>query len=268
MAAPATYAANYRGNPCLVVRYRHPDGSWRHFSFDAGKSFNESVNRWLPRYGVPTLDAVVLTHGHADAVLGLDDLRGLQPFRETGSNPPIHVFADAATRRITERVFPYLHTPADAIRKVASLKWDDIQPGTAFQPCGSLADDNLSVTPVTVLHGEDLESLGFVFGRRHRVVYLSDVSRIPDATMAAITAHPVDVLITDALFLNKDHPTHMSLPQAMDVIDRIKPRLAFTTGMTDQLDWAKTNAALAARFDGGPTFARAARDGLRVPVTL
>lgn len=34
--------------------------------------------RYFPYYGVPTLDAVIITHDHADACMGLDDLRGVQ----------------------------------------------------------------------------------------------------------------------------------------------------------------------------------------------
>lgn len=47
---------------------------------DVGKTFRESILRWLPRLSpaVEILDSVILTHEHADAMMGLDDLRGMQ----------------------------------------------------------------------------------------------------------------------------------------------------------------------------------------------
>ena len=72
---------NWRGNPSALVRYRG-GGRGRsraaHVQFDCGKSFREAAARWYPRYNVRGIDAVVLTHPHADAVLGIDDLRSCQ----------------------------------------------------------------------------------------------------------------------------------------------------------------------------------------------
>ena len=67
----------------MLVRFAAPPESaggapHRHLQIDVGKTFRDAVLRWYPRHGVDALNAVLLTHDHADAVLGLDDLRGLQ----------------------------------------------------------------------------------------------------------------------------------------------------------------------------------------------
>jgi phosphoribosyl 1,2-cyclic phosphodiesterase len=45
-----------------------------------GKTFSQNVLRWFPPHDVPSVDSVVLTHAHADAMLGLDDLRDVQTY--------------------------------------------------------------------------------------------------------------------------------------------------------------------------------------------
>lgn len=54
---------------------------------DCGKSFYESALRYFPVYGLRNIDALLLTHAHADAMLGLDDLRSWT------MNACIHTFA-------------------------------------------------------------------------------------------------------------------------------------------------------------------------------
>jgi hypothetical protein len=66
---------DYRCNPSILI---HTQPENKFIQIDAGKTFRESMVRWYPRIGVKGLDAIVLTHDHADAILGLDDVRGLQ----------------------------------------------------------------------------------------------------------------------------------------------------------------------------------------------
>jgi phosphoribosyl 1,2-cyclic phosphodiesterase len=80
---PPDQNPNYRNNPSILIRHvtqRKPDSSnssssdVKYVQIDACKTFREGVLRWYPRHGVTSLDGIVLTHDHADAILGLDDV--------------------------------------------------------------------------------------------------------------------------------------------------------------------------------------------------
>ncbi|KAJ0528238.1 putative metallo-beta-lactamase, ribonuclease Z/Hydroxyacylglutathione hydrolase [Helianthus annuus] len=65
---------NRRLNTSILIRFPKPSGTCN-ILIDAGKFFYQSALRWFPTYGIRTIDAVVITHSHADAIGGLDDLR-------------------------------------------------------------------------------------------------------------------------------------------------------------------------------------------------
>jgi phosphoribosyl 1,2-cyclic phosphodiesterase len=54
---------NKRGNTGVVARKKGTDGKWRNLVVDVGKTFTEQARRFFPRWGVQTIDAVLLTHG-------------------------------------------------------------------------------------------------------------------------------------------------------------------------------------------------------------
>ncbi len=54
---------NKRGNTSVVLRKRGGDGRWKNVVVDVGKTFTEQTRRFFPRWGVQTIDAVLLTHG-------------------------------------------------------------------------------------------------------------------------------------------------------------------------------------------------------------
>jgi phosphoribosyl 1,2-cyclic phosphodiesterase len=66
---------NRRRNTSLLIQRELSDGRTSNIIIDAGKFFYESAMNWFPKYGVRTMDALVITHAHADAVGGFDDLR-------------------------------------------------------------------------------------------------------------------------------------------------------------------------------------------------
>ncbi|KAF9586836.1 hypothetical protein IFM89_039937, partial [Coptis chinensis] len=128
-----------------------------------------------------------------------------------------------------------------------------------------------------VMHGEDYISLGFLFGARFRIAYVSDVSRFPtntehgsfaSAVILKTGAGQLDLLILDTLYKTGSHNTHFCLPQTLDAVKRLCPKRALLIGMTHEFDHHKDNQALTewSRREGIPV--ELAYDGLRIPIDL
>jgi phosphoribosyl 1,2-cyclic phosphodiesterase len=189
---------NYRCNPSLMLRFDD-----KNVIIDVGKTFRESIIRWFPVNQVRSVDGIILTHPHADAIYGLDDVRTLQ-FRDS---PPMQVYLSDECFSVVSERFPYL-LPAPvvdgAVRKVAAINFCTIQEYKAFDVCG------LSVLPIPVMHGEDMKCMGYIFGRNERVCYLSDISRMLPETLLEIQRGDIDLLIVD------DTSSFPLLPRASD----------------------------------------------------
>ncbi|KAJ1672096.1 hypothetical protein EV182_007294, partial [Spiromyces aspiralis] len=95
---------NRRRNTSLLVRYIDATGQLRNVVIDCGKTFYESAIDCFIKYDVQSIDAVILTHGHSDATLGLDDLRQWTMSLHT----TIPVYLNSETYDCVSRAFPYL----------------------------------------------------------------------------------------------------------------------------------------------------------------
>ncbi|CAB1097231.1 unnamed protein product [Ectocarpus sp. CCAP 1310/34] len=233
VATPPEVNKNYRGNTSVLVRIAKErritpnsdsdgdsDGQSqaeevtregrsntqvKHVQIDTGKTWREGAIRWFPRHGVRGLDGIVLTHDHADAMLGLDDVRSIQDSRKR-TPTPVHV--SERTDRSVRRVFPYLVGREDdngaGGRFVAALNFNVFQDFQPFEVGG------LEITPFPVMHGEDYVSHGFLFGPEgNKICYISDVSRVPPESMEFLEKHgPMQLLVCDALMVSKKHRTH------------------------------------------------------------
>lgn len=179
-------------------------------------------------HGIARVDAVLFTHSHADHVMGLDDLRRFNVLQ--GSAIP--AFADAHTMGEIQRIFRYVFHPPE--EKGGGI------PQIALTPIDGPFDvGGVRVTPVPLLHGRR-PILGFRFGR---FAYLTDCSAIPDAAWPLLDG--LDVLVLDAL-RHRPHPTHFTVQQALEVIDRLQPRQSWLTHICHDLPYAETNRALPA----------------------
>ena len=101
---------NFRRNTSAVITTEHKDGRRRNFVLDCGKTFYESALAQFVKHKLQLIDAVILTHGHADAILGLDDLRQwtLVGKRSPALQNTVHIYLDVPTMEVVGRCFPYM----------------------------------------------------------------------------------------------------------------------------------------------------------------
>ncbi|KAG4142689.1 hypothetical protein ERO13_D06G144600v2 [Gossypium hirsutum] len=167
--------------------------------------------------------------------------------------------------------FPYLVQKklreGQEVRRVAQLDWKIIEEhyDKPFVASG------LKFFPLPVMHGEDYLCLGYLFGEKCKVAYISDVSRFPSNTEYVISkngAGQLDLLILDCLYKKGSFNVHLCLPQTLEAIKRICPKRALLIGMTHEFDHHKDNEFLMEWSEREGIHIQLARDGLRVPIDL
>lgn len=195
--------------------------------------------------GVRRVDALLVTHDHADQTHGIDDLR---PFF-LNERKKIPCFMDVATSASLHRRFGYIFETTmgyPAICEARALPPHG-QPWSLGGPSGEIP-----VASFDLDHG-GVRSVGFRFGP---VGYSADVVAIPEPAFEALAG--VEVLIIDALRYTP-HPTHAHVDLALEWIARLQPKRAILTNLHIDLDYSE----LAARLPAG---VEPAYDGLRFEV--
>jgi riboflavin kinase/FMN adenylyltransferase len=193
------------------------------------------------RAGLDRLDAILLTHPHADHIMGLDDVRPFN-FRQKENIP---VYGTAETLAAITRIFSYAFEAKEtqATKPKLSCHEIDREPFDLF---------GLNFQPLPLHHGRG-RSTGFRFGT---AAYLTDHSEIPEATMALLGG--LDVLFLDGLRY-KPHPTHSHVARSLKTIDTLKPQRAFLTHICHDLAHARAESLL-------PPQVRLSYDGLEIGV--
>ena len=174
---------------------------------------------------IDQLDAVLFTHGHADHLHGLDDVRSYC----FGRDVPLPCYGNEFTLERIERVFDYAFAPSAYQSSLPQLALHLID--------GPFDLLDLAVQPITVYHGR-LPVLAFRFDT---FAYVTDCNSIPDVSMEQL--YHLDILVLDAL-RHKEHPTHFNVAQALEVVKILKPRQTYFTHMAHELDHHATNAEL------------------------
>lgn len=235
----STDPRNARSRPSIAVQWPDHRGN-QTVVIDTGPDFRQQALREKIHH----VDAVFYTHGHADHILGMDDLRPLS-FRHASG---LTLYADDITASVLERVFEYTF---GAEAKYPTRARVTIQ---RFNNHDSADIAGVRFQRVPLWHGS-LSVGGFRFGS---TAYLTDMSAIPDSSLPLLDN--LDVLIIDAL-RPQPHPSHANIDQALAWVERLQPRRAFFTHMSHEVEHTETENRL-------PSHVRLAYDGLRIPFEI
>ena len=177
------------------------------------------------RSGLSHIDLVLITHEHMDHISGLDDLR---PFcyKQEQSIP---VYTNASCIQAIRRRFEYMFGP-DKYPGATSVDLREISSSFRFQ--------DVNITPLPAVHGR-IEVLGY---RVNDISYLTDVNRIPDATKEKIRGSKV--LVLDALRWEPEHPTHLTIPQAVEIAEELEVEQTYLIHMNVFVNHERTNRKL------------------------
>lgn len=196
------------------------------------------------RVGINQIEAVLLTHGHADHVMGFDDLRPLS----VGRSQPMPVYGNKQAFEIVRRAFSYAFDGKPKLSTVPSVILKEID--GPFELLG------VKITPIPLVHGE-MTVLGFRFGR---AAYLTDFNSVPESSFALLQG--LDDVILDAL-RDTPHPMHQTVEQALALVEKIKPKRAWFTHIAHDLGHAATNQRLRRQ---GHANVQLAYDGLKLEI--
>jgi phosphoribosyl 1,2-cyclic phosphate phosphodiesterase len=177
-------------------------------------------------YGLKRVDAIVYTHSHADHIMGLDEVRRFNVLQKSA----IPCYGDERTLGDLRRIYAYAFDPE-------TPSGGGIPQVVTAQIAGEFCVGAATFVPVPLLHGSRT-ILGYRLGS---FAYLTDCSGIPDASWALLRG--VRTIIIDAL-RDRPHPTHLSVDQALAVVERLAPERALFTHMCHSLPHASTCARL------------------------
>ena len=228
----STDPRNQRLRPSVALRWGH-----HCVVIDTGPDFRQQALR----AGLARIDAVFFTHGHADHIMGLDDVRPFS-YVQRGAIP---VYGSEETLAIIRRVYSYaFHSePTQSSRPKLDTRPFDGNP---------IKVADLEFTVIPVMHGRG-QCHGFRCGS---LAYLTDHSEVPETSMQMLEG--LDVLFLDAL-RHDPHPTHSTIEQSLLLVERLRPKRVWFTHIAHDLDHALTESRL-------PAGVRLAYDGLEVTV--
>jgi phosphoribosyl 1,2-cyclic phosphate phosphodiesterase len=195
---------------------------------------------------VDRVDAVLYTHEHADHTHGIDDLRVLA--LNNRKRVDVYFSQEAANRIVPSFAYCFTAPPGSGYPPILNQNLIDADvPLTVSGPGG-----DITVLPFEQTHG-DIFSLGFRIGS---FAYSCDLSAIPERSVNAVSG--LDTWVLDAL-RPTPHPSHLSLPESLELIARLKPRQAVLTNLHIDLDYDRTERET-------PANVTPAYDGMRIEI--
>jgi len=207
----------------------------QHLVFDTPPDFRDQVLT----FGVERVDAVFLTHPHADHIFGFDDVRRFSDLQQDH----IPVYGSPRTIKQMRKKFDYVDRKSHSFGGVPRVRFmDQTEP---------VSVGHALVTPLPVSHGQDT-----VYGFRvdadgARMGYIPDCNGIPDSTLHLL--ENMDVMILDGL-RPKRHPTHFSIDEAVELLGRLGAKQSFITHLTHDSEHhelqARLGGSVAVPWDG------------------
>jgi phosphoribosyl 1,2-cyclic phosphate phosphodiesterase len=180
--------------------------------------------------GLSKVDAVFLTHSHADHLHGIDDLRSVNFHR----NAPLDVWSDRHTLAEATTRFGYAFNPprhVDGVWYAPSLRPKELT--------GPVQVGSITAVPFRQEHGGGRDpTLGLRFGK---FAYSTDVKEMPEAAFEVLKG--IEVWVVDCL-QERVNVAHSDLAQTLAWIDRVKPRRAILTHMNHTVDYETWKAKL------------------------
>ena len=232
---------NRRSRCSMMIRRPSGEGPerWTTAVVDASPEFRQQT----AEAGAKRLDALLMTHDHADQAHGIDDIRAFA--QRQRARIPCHV--DAATEETLLRRFGYIFHGEKGYPAIADL--------VAIPPHGApwRVDGPSGAIPITTFDQDHdgVRSVGYRFGP---IAYSSDVVELDDAAFRAMAG--VELWIVDALRYIP-HPTHAHVERTLGWIERLAPARAILTNLHIDLDYTELSGRL-------PAGVEPAYDGMRI----
>lgn len=236
---------NRRRRASLLITQRDTEtGGITRVLVDTGPDLREQ----MLDSGVDWVDGVVYTHAHADHIHGIDDLRSFVINRRKR----VDIHADVPTLARLNEAFGYCFKTPEGSSYPPILNAHLIEAGTPVTIDGP--GGRVTLMPYIQQHG-DINSLGFRVGD---VAYSPDVSRLDERSTQYLTG--LKVWIVDALRY-KPHPSHFSVDEALEWVEKLRPTRTILTHMHVDLDYATLAGEL-------PAGVEPAYDGLEFAETV
>ncbi|NOU36406.1 MAG: MBL fold metallo-hydrolase [Kiritimatiellaceae bacterium] len=229
------------GCGCAVCRSDNPKNKRRrcslyvqaggkHLLFDTPPDMRDQVLT----FGVERVDAVFITHPHADHIFGFDDIRRFSDMQKAH----IHVYGSPETIVSMRVKFDYVDRTSHSFGGV---------PRVVFTEMAATVDvGGATVTPIPVMHGEEAVYGFQVEADGKRLAYIPDCSGIPDQSFRMLER--LDVMILDGLRPGK-HATHFSIEECVEHLQRIGAKRSFLTHLTHNSDHDELQAVLPAGIE-------------------